>query len=183
DHGDGWGGSSIIRQAEIIDRIDMSVAWPGLTILITETTGQHGAMFEVTADGGLTEIPLTDNAQAVLDAISNTSEPSLVSAVYTGGAGGSARAGVTKYPIKLTQAVHTGKAQLTIGGCEGYILPGGNITFLVDVEKVKAGAFYWTPTPATICPLEYTMERTDYEAMGGHLEAMKPFPAKKPVEK
>ena len=60
------------------------------------------------------------------------------------------------------------------------MLPGGGITFMVDVERVKAGSFYWTPTPATICPLEYTMELKDYEKMGGHVEAMKPYQAKKP---
>jgi hypothetical protein len=69
---------------------------------------------------------------------------------------------------------------LTVGGSPGYVLPGGGITFMVDVERVKEGSFYWTPTPATICPLEYTMELKDYEVMGGHVEAMKPFGAKKP---
>ena len=115
-----------------------------------------------------------------LEAISNSCEPSRVSAVYTAGAGGSARAGVTKYPIKLTRAVHKGEAHLTVGGSPGYVLPGGGITFMVDVERVKDGSFYWTPTPATICPLEYTMELMDYVDMGGHVEAMKPYKAKKP---
>lgn len=180
DHGDGWGGTSITNPADIIDHIDMDVARPGMTILITETTGQNAAMFRVDENGNREEIPLTEKAKAALEAISSTCEDSRVSAVYTGGAGGSARAGVTRYPIKLTEAVHASKAHLTVGGCDGYVLPGGGITFMVDVEKVKAGSFYWTPTPATICPLEYTMERTEYEAMGGHVEAMKPFPAKPP---
>jgi hypothetical protein len=87
---------------------------------------------------------------------------------------------VTKYPIKLTRAVHEAKAHLTVGGSPGYVLPGGGITFMVDVERVKEGSFYWTPTPATICPLEYTMELKDYEKIGGHVEAMKPFKARKP---
>ena len=54
---------------------------------------------------------------------------------------------------------------------------------MVDVERVKTGAFYWTPTPATICPLEYTMALKDYKDMGGHIEAMKPFKVKKPGSK
>ncbi len=45
----------------------------------------------------------------------------------------------------------------------------------MDVEQVQAGAFCWTPTPAIIAPLEYTMLLRDYEAMGGHVEAVKPF--------
>ena len=180
DHGSGWGGTSITSPLDIIERIDSGIAWQGMTLLITETTGQNSAMFKLESGGRLKEIPVSKMARAALDAISNSCESSRVSAIYTAGAGGSARAGVTKYPIKLTRAVHEAKAQLTVGGSPGYVLPGGGITFMVDVERVKEGSFYWTPTPATICPLEYTMELKDYEKMGGHVEAMKPFDAKKP---
>jgi len=180
DHGDGWGGTSITDPIDIIDSIDTDIAWQGMTILLTETTGQNGTMLELDGSGQLKEIPITGKARAALEAISNSCEPSRVSAIYTAGAGGSARAGVTKYPIRLTRAVHEAKAHLTVGGSPGYVLPGGGITFLVDVERVKAGSFYWTPTPATICPLEYTMELKDYEKMGGHVAAMKPYKAQKP---
>lgn len=179
DHGEGWGGTSIVNPADVIRSIDFNIAWKGMTILITETTGENGIMYQIDKDEKLKEIPLNKQAKAVMEAISSSCEPSRVSAIYTAGAGGSARAGVVKYPIKLTQAVHDKKAHLTVGGSPGYILPGGGISFLVDVEKVKAGAFYWTPTPATICPLEYTMELEDYKKMGGHIEAMKPFSVKK----
>ena len=180
DHGSGWGGTSITNPVDIIDSIDPDFAWPDMTILITETTGQNSMMLELDESGQLSEISISEKARVALEAISNSCEPSRVSAVYTAGAGGSARAGVTKYPIKLTRAVHEAKAHLTVGGAPGYVLPGGGITFMVDVERVKAGSFYWTPTPATICPLEYTMELEDYEKMGGHVEAMKPYKAKKP---
>jgi NAD-dependent dihydropyrimidine dehydrogenase PreA subunit len=180
DHGSGWGGTSITDPLDIIDSIDSGIAWPGMTVLITETTGQNGKMFELDEGAKLAEISLTENARAALEAISNSCEPSRVSAIYTAGAGGSARAGVTRYPIRLTRAVHEAKAHLTVGGAAGYVLPGGGITFMVDVERVKEGSFYWTPTPATICPLEYTMELKDYEKMGGHVAAMKPFKAEKP---
>ena len=179
DHGNGWGGTSIIYPSDIIKTIDKKVARKGMTILITETTGQNGAMFKIGAKGALKEIPLTPKAKAALKAIADSCQPSRVSAIYTAGAGGSARAGVTRYPIKLTRAVHAGQAHLTVGGSPGFILPGGGISFMVDVERVKTGSFYWTPTPATICPLEYTMELKDYKAMGGHIEAMKPFKVKK----
>ena len=179
DHGSGWGGTSITKPIDIIDSIDPNIAWRGMTLLITETTGQNGVLHELDGKGAMREIPITPKARAALDAISKSCEPSRVSAIYTAGAGGSARAGVTKYPIKLTRAVHAAKAHLTVGGSPGFVLPGGGITFMVDVERVKAGSFYWTPTPATICPLEYTMELKDYKRMGGHVEAMKPFKAKK----
>lgn len=176
DHGEGWGGTSVIDPLDIISSIDMDVAWAGMTILITETTGQNGAMFELGTDGTISKIPVSKNARAVLEAIEASCEPSLVSAIYTAGSGGSARAGVTKYPIKLTQAVHARKANLTVAGSPTFVMPGGGISFMVDVERVKAGSFYWTPTPATICPVEYTMEKDEYENIGGHVEAMKPFP-------
>lgn len=175
DHGEGWGGTSITEPSGIISTIDMETGWEGMTILITETTGQNGAMFSVDAEGGLHEMPLTDKAKFVLQTIESSCEQSMVSAIYTAGSGGSARAGVTKFPIKLTQAVHQGKANLTVGGSPTFVMPGGGISFMVDVERVKAGSFYWTPTPATICPVEYTMEKDEYEKIGGHVEAMKPF--------
>ena len=181
DHGEGWGGTSIIKPVDVITGIDRNVARVGMRILITETTGQRGVMLEFAEDGSLVEIPMPENARKALKSISSSCEPSLVSAIYMGGTGGSARAGVTLYPVKLTQAVHTAKASLTVGGAPVFVLPGGGINFFVDVGRVKAGSFYWTPTPATICPIEYTMELNDYEKMGGHMEAIRPFTAKEPI--
>jgi ferredoxin len=183
DHGKGWGGTSIVSPLDVIAEIDRRGAWVGMRILITETTGQRAAMFELGEDGDLEEIPLTEEARYALQAITASCEPSLVSALYIGGAGGSARAGAVRYPVKLTSAVHQGKANLTVGGAPTFILPGGGITFEVDVQRVKTGSFYWTPTPATICPMEYTMELQDYEEMGGHLQAMKPFDAVMPLSR
>ena len=37
DHGAGWGGTSITDPLKVIDHIDMTVGWPGMTVLITET--------------------------------------------------------------------------------------------------------------------------------------------------
>ncbi|MBU0988919.1 MAG: 4Fe-4S binding protein [Proteobacteria bacterium] len=181
DHGDGWGGTSITDPGEIIAGIDPKVARPGMRILITETTGQKAILFELGKDGRLREIPATANVERALKAISSSCEPSMVSALYVGGAGGSARAGVSLYPVKLTRAVHAGRANLTVGGAPVYLLPGGGINFMVDVGRVKRGSFYWSPTPATICPIEYTMELIDYEEMGGHMQAMKPFSSQEPV--
>ena len=90
DHGAGWGGTSIMSPSDIIASIDMDVAWPGMTILITETTGQNGAMFQVNQSGKLDSIDMGDDAQAVIDAIAASCESSLVSAMYIAGSGGSA---------------------------------------------------------------------------------------------
>jgi hypothetical protein len=166
---------------DVIAGIDSKAAWVGMRLLITETTGKRMCLLELGKDGRLHEIPVTKAVERALGAISSSCEPSRVSGVYVGGAGGSIRAGVSRHPIKLTQAIHNKTACLTVGGAPVFILPGGGINFMVDVERVKTGSFYWTPTPATICPIEYTMELEDYKAIGGHLEAMRPFCAKKPV--
>jgi len=175
DHGKGWGGTSIVEPESVIAGMDMKIARPGMKILITETTGRNAAMFTVTDAGKLSRIEMPKDAGTVVKELADTCQESRVSAVYAGGTGGSARAGVTRYPIKLTKAVHAMKARLTIGGAPTFVLPGGGINFLVDVEKVMAGAFTWVPTPATVCPVEYTMTLDDYREMGGHLEAIRPF--------
>ena len=54
------------------------------------------------------------------------------------------------------------------------ILPGGGINFMVDAGKVVDHGFTWVPTPATVAPVEYTMTRADYEAIGGHMDQIKP---------
>jgi hypothetical protein len=147
----------------------------GTRLLITETTGGKAAYYQFDPERGFVELELPPKAREAVQAIRETCQPSRVSVLYAGGAGGSARAGVTRYPLKLTRAVHENKAVLTVGGAPVFVLPGGGITFYVDVEQVQAGAFSWTPTPAIIAPIEYTMLLKDYEAMGGHVEAVKPF--------
>jgi hypothetical protein len=181
--GKGWGGTPITRPLDAVTGIDGTLARIGMRVMVTETTGKNAALFELGPDYQLREIPLSEAATKAVEAISASCEPALVSAVYVGGAGGSARAGIVRYPIKLTRAVHEGKACLTVGGAPTFILPGGGIHFMVDVQRVAGESFYWTPTPATICPLEYTMERDDYTTMGGHTEAMRPFETVAPSER
>jgi len=174
-HGAGWGGTPIENPLEVITSVDSAKTPDGTRVLITETTGEQAAYYIYSADKGFTSIPLPPEAEEAVAAIRQTCQMSRVSAFFAGGAGGSARAGVTRYPLKLTRAVHQHQAVLTVGGAPVFILPGGGITFYVDVEQVPEGAFSWTPTPAMIVPVEYTMFLQDYEAMGGHMEAVKPF--------
>ena len=175
DHGKGWGGTSITVPPEIIGDIDMNKARPGMRILITETTGRKSILLELGCDGDLLEISMTREARQAVSELADSCQESRVSAVYCGGSGGSARAGVTRYPIKLTRAVHAMKARLTVGGAPTFVLPGGGINFMVDVEKVMPGAFTWVPTPATVCPIEYTMTLNDFREIGGHEGAIMPF--------
>jgi Pyruvate/2-oxoacid:ferredoxin oxidoreductase delta subunit len=175
--GQGWGGTSISDPATLIRSVDLDEGWLGMRILITEPTGRRAALYEVDEKGGLRETKLTSDVKQALESIAESCEMSMVSGVYIGGAGGSARAGVTRAPLALTNAVHGRKANLTVGGAPVFLFPGGGINFMVDVERVQQNFFYWTPTPAIICPIEYTMTFRDYEEMGGHVEAMRPFEA------
>jgi hypothetical protein len=168
EHGRGWGGTQIENPIDIIEGVDPHVAKSGMTILITETTGERSAMFRWSERGGFEPIDLADKAKKAIEVISATSQPSRVSAVFAGGTGGSARAGVTRYPVRLNQAIHSNRAKLTVGGAPVFVLPGGGINFLVDVEKVLPRAFAWVPTPAPVVPIEYTMRLADYLEMGGH---------------
>jgi hypothetical protein len=62
---------------------------------------------------------------------------------------------------------------LTSGGAETYVWPGGGITFMVDVTRLPKGAFGYVPTPALVAPLEFTLPRDAYVAMGGHEASIK----------
>lgn len=173
--GSGWGGTPIENPLEVIEAVDPSKTPDGTRVLITETTGEQAAYYIYFADKGFVSAPLPLEAEEAVAAIRETCQMSRVSAFFAGGTGGSARAGVTRYPLKLTRAVHQHQAVLTVGGAPVFVLPGGGITFYVDVEQVPEGAFTWTPTPAIIIPVEYTMFLKDYEALGGHMEAIRPF--------
>jgi NAD-dependent dihydropyrimidine dehydrogenase PreA subunit len=181
EHGKGWGGTNIENPIEIVKSVDASISKPGTRLLITETTGLNAAMYVLNEQGVFEQVELNAKAKEAAAAIAETCQASRVSAIYVGGAGGSARGGVARYPLRLTKAVHAGQAQLTCGGAPVFVLPGGGITFMVDVEQVKKGSFCWVPTPATVAPIEYTMRTTDYEAMGGHMQAVKPFKTKEPA--
>lgn len=174
EHGEGIGGTTIATPRDAIKSIDMNLAKPGMTILVTNTTGEIYEMFEVLEDGDVKSIPMTDKAMELVQTITNNCQQSTTSVLYVGGTGGSARGGVCKRPVGITEAVHANKAVLTIGGAPAFVMPGGGINFMVDTGKVVNKAFTWIPTPATVCPVEYTMTREDYEAIEGHISEIRP---------
>jgi NAD-dependent dihydropyrimidine dehydrogenase PreA subunit len=174
EKGEGWGGTRIHDPLEAIERIDLDTFRPGMTLLITETTGDKYAFYRMEAKG-LTEAELPPRARVFLKVLKESCEATRVSAVFAAGVGGSARAGVTKHPIRLTRAVHRGEVKVTIGGARPFIFPGGGINFLVDVEKIRFGSIYASPTPSFILPIEYTMAYETFCAIGGHLEAVRPL--------
>ena len=175
DHGDGWGGTTVKDPVEAIRSIDMSVARPGMKILVAETTWRQIALFEVGAEGDPVPIAVTDEIEAFRRMAAGCCEESRVSAMYYAGVGGSARAGVTTDPVRITRAVHEGKARLSIAGAPAYVLPGGGITFLADVAKMVDRPFNYTASPALLAPIEYTMTVEAYGQIKGHVESMRPL--------
>ncbi len=171
--GNGIGGTNIINPLEIID-MEKSKVRPGLTLLVTEPTGEFYDFFRF-ENGEFIEISPSAEALGAIEEISSSCESSRVSAMFVGGAGGASRAGITKRPLKLTEAIKERKAKLTVGGAPAFIMPGGGITFVVDVEQVKPGSFYWVPTPAVVVPVEYTITLKDFIAIGGHQDAIRPL--------
>ena len=170
--GKGWGGTDIDDPLEAFEVIDPSRIFPGMRLLILEVTGEHSAMLEADQDGRFCRVDVPAPAVELSRMISENKEPALTSGVYMGGCGGSARAGVSGNPVKLNRAVHSGKARLSIGGVPAYVLPGGGINFMVDVQKMQWRSFSWTPSPAVVVPIEYTMEVETYYALGGRKRKM-----------
>jgi len=168
----GWGGTDVQDPLEIIERIDAKAAWPGLRLLMVSTTGEDAAWYVL--DEGLRPVPAAMPAaiaQAV-ERIAENCEPALTTILFMAGAGGSLRAGVTENPVRLTRSVKQALTRVTCGGAPVYVWPGGGITLMVDVTRMPAGSFGYVPTPALVAPIEFTLARADYAALGGHLESI-----------
>ncbi|MDP4033088.1 MAG: 6-hydroxynicotinate reductase [Pseudorhodobacter sp.] len=167
--GAGWGGTRLTDPLEILGPWNPKKgARPGLTLLMVSTTGEEFAYYVLDETLVPQPQPLPESLRATVGLIAENCEPSLCTVLFTGGAGGSLRAGVTRNPVRLTRSVHRGIARLTCGGAACFVWPGGGITFMVDVTRLPAGAFGYVPTPALVAPLEFTLPRADYLAMGGH---------------
>ncbi len=167
--GTGWGGTNISDPLLILDAWNPAEAWPGLRLLMTSTTGEHATWFVLDEHLRPQPAPMPPEVQQVVDRIGENCEPSLVSVLFLGGAGGSLRSGVTDNPIQLTRAVKKALVNVTCGGASAYVWPGGGITIMVDVLRMPANSFGTVPTPAIVAPIEFTMKLSDYQALGGHM--------------
>jgi len=172
--GTGWGGTNVDDPLTILKPSDPKVAWPGLRLLMISTTGEQWGYFELDAE--LVPRP-ADAPAAVLasaERLAENCEPSLCSVLFMGGAGGSLRAGVTDNPVRLTRSVKDALTHVSCGGVSAYVWPGGGITVMADVLHMPSNAFGYVPTPALVAPIEFTMRRSDYAALGGHMDQIRP---------
>jgi hypothetical protein len=171
--GTGWGGTDVADPLSIIERWDAAVAWPGLRLLMTSTTGEHCAWYVLNAALQPVEQPLPDEVRAVVERIGENCEPSLTTVLFLGGAGGSLRAGVTDNPVRLTRSIKRALVNVTCGGAPAYVWPGGGITVMADVMRMPDRSFGTVPTPAIVAPIEFSMRLSDYQALGGHMEPVR----------
>jgi len=171
--GTGWGGTDITDPLAIIERIDPKVARPGLRLLMVSTTGADAAFFILDEALRPTSADMPEAVRRVVDRIGENCEPSVASVLFMAGAGGSLRAGVTENPVRLTRSVKDALVRVTCGGAPAYVWPGGGITFMVDVTAMPNRSFGSVPTPAIVGPIEFTMRREDYAAMGGHMDRVR----------
>jgi hypothetical protein len=173
--GSGWGGTDITEPLSIIRSIDAKLAWPGMRVLLTTTTGEDSLYCVLDDDGTLVPDTMPAALRQTVERIGENCEPSLCSVLFMAGAGGSLRAGVTDNPVRLTRSIKSMATRVTMGGAPAYIWPGGGITVLVDVEQLPANAFGYVPTPAIVAPIEFTLAADDYLALGGHRDSIIPL--------
>ena len=176
--GTGWGGTNIAYPLAILGPFEAKRgARPGLRLLMLSTTGEHAGFYRL--DDALVPQPepLPDDLRATIELVAENCEPALATVLFVAGAGGSLRSGVTRNPVRLTRAVQDRRARVTCGGAPVWVWPGGGITFMVDVTRVPEGAFGSVPTPALVAPLEFTMPRAGYLALGGHADAIRSLDA------
>jgi hypothetical protein len=173
--GSGWGGTDLSDPLSVIEAWDPELAWPGLRLLMVSTTGDRAEWFELDADLNPCPAEMPDVVREIVNHIETNCEPSRASILFIGGAGGSLRSGITHNPMLLTEAVKRSVVNVTCGGAPAYIWPGGGITLMVDVSRMPTNSFGTVPTPAIVAPIEFTMRVDDYQALGGHMDYVRPL--------
>ena len=173
--GTGWGGTNLQDPLKILEPFNPKIARSGQSMLMVSTTGEQSAYYELDAELKPVQHELPDSLVGSVERITENCEPALCSVLFMGGAGGSLRSGVTENPVQLTRSVKNMLAVITVGGAPCYVWPGGGITVMADVTRMPENAFGYVPTPALVAPIEFTMRREDYQALGGHMDHVMPI--------
>ena len=173
--GTGWGGTDISDPLSIIEGWDSEVAKPGMRLLMTSTTGEHSSWYVLDENLQPREQEMPAEIRAIVDRIGENCEPSLTTVLFLAGAGGSLRAGVTENPVLLTRSIKNALVNVTCGGAPAYVWPGGGITIMADVLRMPDNSFGTVPTPAIVAPIEFSMRLDEYQALGGHADAVRPL--------
>jgi 6-hydroxynicotinate reductase len=173
--GTGWGGTDLTDPLAILGKFNPKTAWPGLSILMVSTTGEHSAYYELNEALEPVQQDMPTRLASSVERIKDNCEPAMTSVLFMAGAGGSLRAGATENPIGLTRSVQHALTYVSSGGAPVFVWPGGGITFMVDVTRMPKNSFGYVPTPAIVAPIEFTMRANDYHALGGHMDYVMPM--------
>jgi hypothetical protein len=172
--GRGWGGTDIEDPLTILEDWNPNKgAYPGLTLLMVSTTGEQFGYYVLDDDLKPQKRSLPPQLEPTVNLIAENCEPALCTVLFMAGAGGSLRSGVTRNPVELTRSVQAAGTRVTCGGVPAFVWPGGGITIMVDVVNMPENSFGSVPTPAIVAPLEFTLRRDDYLALGGHDAAVR----------
>lgn len=172
--GTGWGGTDIDDPLTILGPFNPKIARAGMRLLMVSTTGEQFAYYELDDTLQPQQRDLPEALRKSTALIAENCEPSVCSVLFMGGAGGSLRAGVTENPVRLTRSVKDALTHVSCGGAKPYVWPGGGITVMVDVMDMPEMSFGYVPTPALVAPIEFTLRASDYAAMGGYVDQVKP---------
>ncbi len=175
--GTGLGMTKIESPLDIMESFDPQKLKPGFRLLITEPNADRIALFEFTDKGEFKEADIPAKLKQGIEEFKACCEPAKVSAYFMPCASGSARHAVVapRKSLNLNQAIWDKKACITVGGAPTTVLVGGGVAFIVDVERVKPGSFYWTNHPAIVSPLEWTMKYQDFVDIGGNVGSVRPL--------
>lgn len=165
----GWGGTDIEDPLTILGPWNPKKgARPGLSLLMVSTTGEQHGYYVLDDALQLRAQSLPEHLVSTVELIGENCEPARCTVLFMGGAGGSLRSGVTRNPVRLTRSVQAGRTTVTCGGAPVYVWPGGGITIMADVMQTPDLAFGYVPTPALVAPLEFTLPKDEFAALGGH---------------
>lgn len=173
--GNGWGGTDINDPLVILGDFKPDTARPGQSLLMVSTTGEQFAYYELDTDLQPIKQDMPNRLIPSVHRIEENCEPALCTVLFMGGAGGSLRSGVTENPVMLTRSVQQLLTNVTCGGAQVYVWPGGGITIMADVTRMPDNAFGYVPTPALVAPIEFTLRQEDYQTLGGHMEYVVPI--------
>lgn len=175
--GPGWGMTQMQSPLDIIENFDPAKLSPGFKLLITETNGDRTALFIFTNEGTFEEAEIPVEIKKAMEEYKACCEPARVSAYLMPCPSGTARHKFVtpRHNLRLHQAIDEKKVCVTMGGAPTWLLAGGGATLMVDVERVKAGAFHWTNHPAVVAPLEWTIKLEDFIGVGGAIDRVQPL--------
>lgn len=175
--GTGWGMTQFQSPLDIIESIDIGRINPGFRLLITEPNAARIAYFVFSEDKRFEEAEIPMPISKAMKEYKMCCEPASVSAYFMPCASGSARHKFVspRQTRNLQKAIYDKKVRITIGGAPTWLLKGGGVAVMVDVEHVKAGSFHWTNHPAVVAPLEWTMKLDDFIKIGGITNYIRPL--------